>query len=56
VQTTVAGATVIMPCTTVVISYPYQWHFNNVIRLIVPGASYAGVSQIPTDATAINMN
>jgi Flp pilus assembly protein TadG len=56
VQTTVSGATVIMPCTTVQISYPYQWHFNNVIQLIVPGASYAGVSQIPTDATAINMD
>ena len=56
VQTTVASSTVIMPCTTVQISYPYQWHFNNVIQLLVPGATYAGVSQIPTDATAINMD
>jgi Flp pilus assembly protein TadG len=56
VQTTVSGATVIMPCTTVQVSYPYQWHFNNVIQLIAPGASYAGVSQIPSDATAINMD
>lgn len=51
---TANGSTVNMLCTTVQISYPYQWHFNNVIRLIVPGATYAGVSQIPSDATAAN--
>jgi Flp pilus assembly protein TadG len=46
--------TVNMLCTTVQISYPYQWHFNNVIQLLVPGATYAGVSQIPSNATAAN--
>ncbi len=48
------GSTVNMLCTTVQISYPYKWHFNNVIQLLVPGATYAGVSQIPSDATAAN--
>ena len=55
VQETVAGP-VTMSCTTVQISYPYQWRFNTVIRLLVPGATYAGVSQIPADATAVNMD
>jgi Flp pilus assembly protein TadG len=56
VQATMGGNTVTMLCTTVHISYPYQWHFNNVIQLLIPGASYAGVSQIPGDATAVNMD
>lgn len=44
-----------VPYTYVKISYPYQWHFNNVIQLLVPGASYA-LSSIQTDATAANMD
>ena len=56
VQMSAGGNTVTIPCTTVSISYPYQWHFNSVIQLLVPGASYAGVSQIPGDATAVNMD
>jgi Flp pilus assembly protein TadG len=42
-------------CTTVNISYPYQWHFNSVIRLLVPGANYT-FANIISDATAVNMN
>jgi Flp pilus assembly protein TadG len=56
VQETIGGNNVTMVCTTIHISYPYQWRFNNVIQLLVPGASYASVSQIPGDATAENMN
>jgi Flp pilus assembly protein TadG len=48
--------TVNVPCSQVKISYPYQWHFNNVIQLIVPGANYGNLLQIQTDATAPNMN
>jgi hypothetical protein len=44
-----------IPNTYVKISYPYQWHFNNVIQLLVPGANYA-LSSIKTDATAANLN
>src|SRR5579863_9244815 len=40
VQETVWGNTVTMLCTTVNIVYPFQWHFNNVIQLLVPGANY----------------
>jgi Flp pilus assembly protein TadG len=56
VQMSIGGNNVTIPCTTVQLSYPYQWHFNSVITLLVPGANYAGVSQIPTDATAVNMD
>lgn len=46
---------VYVPDTYVQISYPYQWHFNNVIQLLVPGAQYM-LSSITTDATAANLN
>jgi hypothetical protein len=45
-----------IPCTHVTISYPYQWMFNNVIQLIVPGANYGALIHIQTDAVAINMD
>jgi hypothetical protein len=44
-----------IPCTGVAISYPYQWHFNSVIQLLVPGANLA-LTQIAASATAANMN
>jgi Flp pilus assembly protein TadG len=44
-----------IPCTQVTISYPYQWHFNSVIQLLVPGA-VLGLSEITAGATAANMN
>jgi len=50
------GITVDVICTQVSITYPYQWHFNNVIQLLVPGASYAGTTLIPTDALAENLD
>jgi len=55
VQETVSGATVYIMCTTVHVSYPYQWHFNQVIQLIVPGANYS-LGNIPGDATAVNVD
>ena len=42
--------------THVFVSYPYQWHFNSVIRLLVPSATYAGITQIETDAIAPNQD
>jgi hypothetical protein len=55
VQETVGGNTVFVPCTTVSITYPYQWHFNSVIQLLVPGANYT-FSDLHSDATAVNMD
>ncbi len=52
---TVAGVQVNMLCTTVSIVYPYQWHFNNVIQLLVPGANYT-LGNIQSNATAFNMD
>jgi len=42
-------------CTTVHITYPYQWHFNSVIQLLVPGANYT-FTDLHSDATAVNMD
>jgi Flp pilus assembly protein TadG len=44
-----------MPYAFVQISYPYVWHFNNVIQLLVPGANFA-LSNIVANATAVNMD
>ena len=42
--------------TQVFLSYPYAWHFNRVIQLLVPNATYAAVSQIDVDAVAPNQD
>ena len=42
--------------TRVSLKYPYSWHFNKVITLLVPAATYQGVTQIDTDAIVPNMN
>jgi Flp pilus assembly protein TadG len=42
--------------TRVSLKYPYSWHFNKVITLLIPGATYQGVTQIDTDATVPNMD
>jgi len=53
---TISGQpTVNMLCTRVNIVYPYQWHFNNVIQVLVPGASYL-LGNIRSDATAVNVD
>jgi hypothetical protein len=49
------GNPVRMLCTNVKIVYPYQWHFNSVIRLLVPSATYS-LGSITSDATAVNMD
>lgn len=46
---------VYIACTYVQISYPYQWHFNSVIQLLVPGANLT-LTQITTSATVPNTN
>ena len=55
-KTTINANQVDVICTQVTISYPFMWHFNNVIQLLVPGANYAGITQIPTDALAPNLD
>jgi Flp pilus assembly protein TadG len=50
------GFTTNIPCTQVSIVYPYQWHFNSVIGLLVPGSSYGPFINIATDATSPNVD
>lgn len=40
--------------TTVTVAYPYHWQFDNVIRLLVPGASYASRTTLKESATVHN--
>jgi hypothetical protein len=42
--------------TRVELQYPYQWQFNGVIQLVAPGATYAGITIIDTDAFAANQD
>ncbi len=56
VQETIVGQPPVnMLATTVSISYPYQWHFNSVIQLLVPGANYS-LTNLASDATAVNVD
>jgi hypothetical protein len=55
-KTTVNSNQVDVICTQVAITYPFMWHFNSVIQLLVPGASYAGITLIPSDALAPNLD
>lgn len=45
----------VIEASQVTLSYPYQWHFNRVIKLVVP-ANYAGVTNIPGVAVVQNLN
>ena len=42
--------------THIDLQYPYQWQFSNVIQLLVPGATYAGITTLDTDAFAANQD
>ncbi len=41
-------------CTVVTVAYPYHWRFNRVIQLLIPGASYAAITQVTESATVHN--
>jgi hypothetical protein len=40
--------------TSVRVTYPYQWRFNSVIQLVVPGAAYAATTDLTETATVQN--
>lgn len=40
--------------TVVQVSYPYQWQFNSVIQLLIPGATYAATTSLSETATVHN--
>jgi len=51
VNTGVTPATV---STDVTVAYPYNWRFNSVIQLLIPGASYAATTNLHETATVHN--
>jgi Flp pilus assembly protein TadG len=51
---TAGGMTV--EATSVSLQYAYKWHFNSVITLLVPGTSYAGITNINSQSTMQNLN
>jgi len=55
-QETVGTANINVISTHVTLSYPYRWRFSRVIKLVAPGATYGGVTQISTDAIVPNMD
>lgn len=42
--------------SSVSLQYPYKWHFNSVITLLVPGTSYAGITNLNSVSTMQNLN
>jgi Flp pilus assembly protein TadG len=40
--------------TAVSVSFPYHWRFNSVIQLLVPGASYAAITNLRETVTVHN--
>ena len=42
--------------THITISYPFQWRFNRVVKLVAPSANYAQTVQINVDAMMQNLD
>ena len=53
---TTGGNTVTVETTRIRISYPYQWRFSSVVKVLIPSAQYAGVTQITTETVMKNLN
>jgi hypothetical protein len=53
---TPGGTPLTVEATHITISYPFQWRFNRVIKLIAPSASYANSVQIIADAMMQNLD
>jgi hypothetical protein len=47
---------VTVEATRITISYPFQWHFNRVVKLVAPSANYAQSVQINVDAMMQNLD
>jgi Flp pilus assembly protein TadG len=53
-NTTVTGGLTV-EATRVSVSYPFQWRFSKVIRVLIPGAVYAGVSNLTNESVMQNL-
>ena len=51
----VTGATgTFVAGTQVTVTYPYHWHFNSAIQLLVPGATYSATTSLSETASVHN--
>jgi Flp pilus assembly protein TadG len=53
---TTGASPVSLEATRVTLTYPFQWRFHRVIKLVAPGANYAGVTQLTSEAVMPNLN
>ena len=53
---TTGGSPVTLEATHVTLTYPFQWRFHRVIKLVAPTANYAGVTQLTSEAVMPNLN
>ena len=53
---TTGGTPLTVEATHINIQYPYKWRFGVVIRLLVPTATYAGLTLISGDSVMQNLN
>jgi hypothetical protein len=49
-------SSLMVEASSVQVSYPYQWQFNSVITLLVPGATYAASTQLTAVSVMQNLN
>ena len=53
---TTGGTPMTVETTRIRIIYPYQWRFSSVVKVLIPSAQYAGVTQITIEAVMQNLN
>jgi Flp pilus assembly protein TadG len=53
---TYTAGTMTVEASSVSVQYPYKWHFNSVITLLVPGTNYAGLTNLNSASTMQNLN
>jgi Flp pilus assembly protein TadG len=52
-----SGSTAVtLEATQVDLTYPYQWQFSKVVKLLAPTASFSGPAQIPSTAIMPNIS
>jgi Flp pilus assembly protein TadG len=47
---------VTVEATRVSVSYPFQWRFGKVIKVLIPGAVYQGISNLRNESVMQNLN
>ncbi len=53
---TTGASPVSLEATRVTLTYPFQWRFHRVIKLVAPTSNYAGITQLTTEAVMPNLN